>query len=106
MNLEIATPNGHLNDGLRQYIEQRLRNGLLRFENQITRATVSFSDTSGPYGAEQRCRLTLSLAPGGEVNIERRGAGIRLALGRVVETATRELRRRFETPGKSEGRTA
>ena len=105
MNLDIETPNGRLSEGLRQYVEQRLRSGLLRFEDRITRATVSFLDVSGPYGAEQRCLLVLRLAPGGEVNIERRGAGIRLALGRAVETAIRELRRRLETPGTSGGRT-
>ena len=96
MNLYIATLNGQLNEGLRQYVEQRLRAGLLRFEHGIARAAVSFSDLSGPYGAEQQCLLVLSLTRSGEVGVERRGASARLALGRAVETAIRELRRRFE----------
>lgn len=96
MNLEIAALNGQLDEGFRQYVEQRLRAGLLRFEPRIVRATVSFLDSSGPYGAEQQCCLALNLVPSGEVSIERRGASVRLALGRAVETATRELRRRFE----------
>ncbi|MGB2987896.1 MAG: HPF/RaiA family ribosome-associated protein [Phycisphaerae bacterium] len=103
MNLEIATLNGRLDEAFRQYVEQRVRGGLRRFEPRIVRATVSFLDLSGPFGAEQRCRLALSLAPGGEISVERRAASGRLALGRAVETATRELRRRFdamEKPGK------
>jgi hypothetical protein len=96
MNLEIITSNARPNEGFRQYVEQRLRSGLLRFENHIVRATVSFLDLSGPYGAEQQCLFTLSLRPGGEISVERRGASARLALGRAVETVARELRRRFE----------
>jgi hypothetical protein len=99
MNLNIATLSGQLNDGLRQYVEQRLRAGPLRFEHGIARAAASFSDLSGPYGAEQQCLLVLSLARSGEVSIERRGPRARLALGRVVETAIRKLRRRFKANG-------
>lgn len=106
MNLEIATLNGRLDERSRQYVEQRLRAGLLWFEPRIVRVTVSFLDLSGPYGAEQQCRLALSLTPSGEVSVERRGASARLALGRVVETATRELRRRFETTERSGQRKA
>ena len=54
MNLEIVTSNGRLDEDFRQDVEQRLHNGLLRFENRIVRATVSFLDLSGPYGAEQQ----------------------------------------------------
>ena len=104
MNLDIATLNGQLNEDLRQYVEQRLRAGLLRFEHGITRAAVSFSDLSGPYGAEQQCFLVLSLTRSGEVSIERRGASVRLALGRAVETAIRELQRRFEAMADSQRR--
>ena len=96
MKLEIATSNGRLNEALFQYVEQRIRSGLLRFENRITGATVSFSDLSGPYGAEEQCRLVLRLTPSGEVSFERRGASARLALARAVEACTRELRCRFE----------
>ena len=96
MNLEIATLNGQLDDRFRQYVEQRLRAGLFRFEPRIVRVTVSFLDVSGPYGAEQQCGLALSLAPNGEVSVARRAASARLALGRAVETVIRELRRRFE----------
>jgi ribosome-associated translation inhibitor RaiA len=99
MNLEIATSNGRVNEDFRQYVEQRLHNGLLGFENRIARATVSFLDLSGPYGAEQQCRLALSLASGGEVSVERRAVSARLALGRAVETTCRELRRLLEAKG-------
>jgi ribosome-associated translation inhibitor RaiA len=99
MNLEIATSNGRVNEDFRQYVEQRLHNGLLRFENRIVKATVSFLDLSGPYGAEQQCRLALSLASGGEVGVERRAVSARLALGRAVETTCRELRRLLEAKG-------
>jgi hypothetical protein len=103
MNLDIATLNGQLNEGLRQYVEQRLRAGLLRFEHGIARAAVSFSDLSGPYGAEQQCRLVLSFASGGEVSVERRAVSARLALGRAVETTCRELRRLLEARGSRNG---
>ncbi len=73
MNLEVATFNGQLDERFRQYVEQRLRAGLLRFQPRIVRAMVLFLDLSGPYGAEQRCRPALSLAPNGEVCVERRG---------------------------------
>jgi hypothetical protein len=102
MNVEIATLNGHVDEVFRQYVEQRLRGGLLRFEPRIVRATVSFLDFGGPYGAEQQCSLALSLAPGGEVCVERRAASGRLALGRAVETALRELRRRFDATEEPE----
>lgn len=101
MNLEIATSNGQLNEAFFQYVEQRLHSGLSRFENRITRTTVSFSDVSGPYGAEEQCLLALRLTPSGEVSVERRGASARLALARAVETCTRELQRRFEAAEKS-----
>jgi hypothetical protein len=106
MNLEIITPDARTDGGFRHYVEQRLRSGLSRFANHIVRGTVSFLDLSGPYGAEQQCRLVLSLRPCGEVSVERRGAGARLALGRVVETAARELQRRFEVVGPSQRRVA
>lgn len=105
MNLEIATLNGQLNEVFRRYVEQRLRSGLLRFEPRIVRVMVSFLGLAGPYGAKQQCRLALSLAPSGEVCVERRGASARLALGRAVETALRELRRRFEAVESSRERT-
>lgn len=106
MNLEIVTSNARPNDDFRRYVEQRLRDGLLRFEHRIARATVSFLDLSGPYGAEQQCLLVLSLTPSGEVSVVRRGASARLAMGRAVETAARELWRRFEAAGESERRVA
>ena len=105
MNLEVATLNGQLDEIFRQYVEQRLRGGLLQFEPRIVSAAVSFLDLGGPYGAEQQCRLALSLALGGEVRVERRGPSGRLALNRAVETALRELRRRFEAT-EEQGRSA
>jgi len=102
---EIVTSSGTPDDGFRQYVEQRLHSGLMRFENRIARATVSFVDLSGPCGAEQQCRLALGLVPGGEVIVERRGASAKLALGRAVETATRELRRRLDATDE-QGRRA
>jgi hypothetical protein len=106
MEVKIVTPNGQLDEAVREYVGQRLRSGLLRFDPRIPRAKVSFSGLNGPYGSEQQCLLVLSLTPSGEISIERRGAGVRLALGRAVETATRELRRRFEATGESEGGVA
>lgn len=103
MNLEIVTSNGRVNEDFRQYVEQRFHNGLLRFENRIVRATVSFLDLSGPYGAEQQCRLALSLASGGELSVERRAISARLALGRAVETTCRELRRLLEAKENRNG---
>jgi hypothetical protein len=102
MNAEIATLNGRVDEVFRQYAEQRLRGALLRFEPRIVRAAVSFLDLGGPYGAEQRCRLALSLTPGGEVCVERNGVSGRLALGRAVETVLRELRRRFDATEEPE----
>ena len=101
MNLEIATSNGQLNEAFAQYVEQQLHSGLSRFENRITGATVSFSDLSGPYGAEEQCLFALRLTPSGEVSVERRGASARLALARAIVTCTRELRRRFAVTEKS-----
>lgn len=104
MNLKIAMSNGQLDEGLRQYVVQRLRDGLLRFKPRIASATVSFLDLSGPYGAEQQCFLALGLTPTGKISVKRRGASVRLALARAVETSIRELRRRFEPTEKSDRR--
>jgi len=95
MNLEMAAQNGGIDDVFRWQVEQRLRSGLRLFEPRIVRVMVSFLDLRGPYGAEQQCRLALSLTAGCEICVERRGASGRLALGRAMETALRELRRRF-----------
>src|SRR4051812_10993910 len=76
MQLEMRGVNYVLSDGLKDYIERRLRFTLGRFPARIDRLTVRLSDVNGPRGGiDKRCRIALVLIPRGVVMVEGWGDG-------------------------------
>ncbi len=107
MNLQIIALRTELDDGFREYVEQRLHFGLLPCEHRIAKATVLFSDLNGSRGrVDQHCSITLSLTAGGEIRAEGRGVTARLGLGRAAERVCRKLRYVIESKRDSRRRDA
>jgi ribosome-associated translation inhibitor RaiA len=88
-----------LTDDLRDHADRRLRFALGRFGDRIDRVTVRLEDVNGPRGGiDKRCRIEVSLKPGGTVRLQDEGSElyslIDWAADRVGHAVGRELDRR------------
>jgi putative sigma-54 modulation protein len=97
MQLELRGVNYELSDGLRDFIERRLRLTLGRFAARIDRLTVRLSDVNGPRGGvDKRCRIAVVLVPRGVVMVEGSGDDPFALVADTAKRAGRSLRRTLE----------
>ena len=102
MRLEMRGVNYELGDGLRDFIERRLRLTLGRFAARIDRLTVRLSDVNGPRGGvDKRCRIAIALVPRGMVMVEGAGDDPFALVADTAKRAGRALRRTLDRRRRS-----
>jgi hypothetical protein len=98
--LEIRSGGEPLEDGLREWIFERVGRQLGKFAPQIERLQVRFGDENGPKGGEDQCcmvHVILSKLP--PVIVECRAASQREAFDLAAGRAERATRRNMEKHG-------
>ena len=90
---------GLVDDGLRAYIQRRLRFALGRFVPRLERIVLRLADLNGPKGGEdKRCTVAVRLRPGREVFVTHAHRDVRAAVDLAAERAgsavAREIARR------------
>ncbi len=84
--MQVRAPGLTLEDGLRDYARSRVGFKLGKFGLEITRATVSFEDLSGPKGAKLfSCRVKALLRHAGEVVVSQEGVTQREAFDAAID---------------------
>lgn len=106
MNIRITVRKLSNADALRAYADARLDVALARFEDRVREVAVRLEDLSGPNhrGADQRCRIDVTLKPAGKVLIDEVGddmhASIALAVDRLKAAISREAGKRKRGVGR------
>jgi len=98
MKLELRAKGVHMTDGLREFIDKKLRVALGRFSHRVQRVRVRLTDINGPRGGEDiQCHIQAHLGRGGAVMIdETRGdafAAVARASQRVSQYLSRHISR-------------
>ena len=98
MNLTIQIPHGTHSEALYAHAERAIRFALTRFGETVTDVRLRLVDENGPRGGvDQRCRVQVTLAQGGSINLEGASAdpfaAIQHVIARVARTVSRRLSR-------------
>lgn len=96
MNLTIQRSPRDDADALRAHAERALRFALTRFGAAVAAVRLRLVDENGPRGGtDQRCRVRVSLAQGGAIDVEGDSADARAAIHSVSARAARAVSRRL-----------
>jgi ribosome-associated translation inhibitor RaiA len=83
-----------LTPALLDHVERRLGFALSRFGHRIRRVAVRLGGLSGPRGgADQRCRVVVTLRPSGTVVVEDTAPDVSTAIDRGADRAQRAVAR-------------
>ncbi len=93
MKLQVLAHNTHLNPLMRELVQRRIGFALGRFSHRILRVVVRFEDVNGPRGgADQRCRIKVTLITSGEVTTHATEIDAETALQRASARIARRVR--------------
>ena len=96
MDLKVFVRGVENGSDLRGFGEEKLANGLERFESSVLNATMRIEDVTGPekHGVDKRCSIEIKLR-GGEVHIKELGedfyATIDVAIDRMKAVVSKEV---------------
>lgn len=94
MRMELHSKGVQMTDGLRSFIERKLRFALGRFEHRVRRVRVLLTDINGPKGGEDiRCHIRANLGRAGAVTITETRRDAFAAVARASERASQRLSR-------------
>ena len=97
MQLDVRTSGLPMTDGLREFVERKLRYALGRFGQRVRHVRVRLTDVNGPKkGEDIRCLIHARLVPGGTLTIEEQRADPFVAVARATERASRRLARELD----------
>jgi len=97
MQIDIQARGFKLTEGLREYVERRLRFVFGSTRRSVRRISVRLSDQNGPRGGDDmRCRMQVSLAAAPSVSIEDTEANLYVAIDRAADRIGRTVTRRVE----------
>lgn len=105
MHIDIRGNNSLMLQVVRQHVEKRVRLGLGRFAQQITRTLCEIEDANGPRGGVDKvCRVTVHLRSGETVRAEAIHedffASVDTAADRLTRSLVRLLSRRRDLARK------
>ena len=93
MHLEVRARNGQISPTFEEWVERRLSFALARFGGRIRRITAFLEDINGPRGgADQYCRIDVSMVPSGTIMAEATEEEAALAVSRAAERVARRVR--------------
>lgn len=113
MRIEVTIRSMESDARLTEYIEQRLRRALARFQDRIRRVDVSLSDRNGPRGGiDKRIAVVVRLRHSGTVVVDTADANSCVAIADAVRRVRRSVfravdrrrTRRRRTPGITDAR--
>lgn len=94
MRLEIRSPRLPVGDGVRAYVERRMRFALGRVASALERVVVRLGDVNGPRGGEdKRCRVSLVVRPGTRLIVDELDHDLYAAIDRAAGRAGRAAAR-------------
>ena len=98
MRIELQASGLELDPTLRNYVEQRVRRSLGRFQRHVERVRVRLTDVNGPKGGDTdiRCKVRADIKPRGELTITEANADPGRATSRAVDRLRRNLGRRLD----------
>ena len=97
MRLEVRVRDRELTEGLRAYVDRRLRFALSRFGRRIGLVTVRIADVNGPRGGvDKQCRIHAEVIPSGNVDLEETDADLYAAIDRAADRVRRAIARELE----------
>ena len=96
MKLELRAKGVRMTDGLRRFIEKKLRFALGRFSHRVRSVRVLLTDINGPRGGEDiRCHIQASLGRAGAVTIKETCSDPFAAVARASRRAGQHMSRRL-----------
>ncbi len=103
MILEINSKKTELTPEQIDWIKNRLRFALSRFNGAVSTVSVKFDDVNGPKGGiDKQCLITVKCKTVGDVIIKSEGSdylsAIKNSVDRLQRTISRNLKRRRDTP--------
>ena len=94
MKIELRSKGVRMTDGLRTFIEKKLRFALGRFSQRVRRVRVMLTDINGPKGGEDiECHIRANLGPAGAVTIKETRGDAFAAVARASDRASQHLSR-------------
>lgn len=94
MEIEIQSRLVQVDDGLRAFIQRRLRFALGRFQERVQRVTVRLADINGPRGGvDKRCQMLLRVAGLPDIVVADTEMDVHAAIARACDRASRTLGR-------------
>lgn len=86
--------NEDLSDGLREYVDRRLRFALDRFVHRLDRLEVRLEDVNGPRGGlDKHCRIHIVGRPSWRIQVEGAGVSFYDAIDAAAARASRSVGR-------------
>lgn len=96
MRLHIESPDFHLTQAMREFIETRVHCGLGRCDPEISVVEVHLSDDNGRRGGvDKRCRIRVQLHHQADVLVDDVETDLYLAMSRATDRAGRTVSRRL-----------
>jgi len=101
MKLELRSKGVPMTEGLRAFIERKLRFAMGRFAHRIQRVRVRLTDVNGPRGGEDiECHIRAHLGAAGSFSIHELERDTFAAVSRASERAHQQLARQLERKRK------
>ena len=96
MNLELCSKGVRMTDGLRAYVDTKLRSTLGRFGNRVRSVRVRLKDINGPKGGEDiECHINANLGRAGAIVIRETRCDPFRAVARASDRAGHLLTRQI-----------
>lgn len=97
MQICVESKNVRIDQGVRDYIAQRLGVAIGGHRHHIKRATVHLNDENGPRGGfDKRCRIEVVVPGSADVVVTEWHSHLGAAIDRAVERVTRAIIRSIE----------
>ena len=88
MRISIQARQFSLTRALRRHTEQRVRNGLARFDERIMKVSLWLSDVNGRKGgSDKNCQVQIVIPGAADVVVEETQANLYAAINRAIERA-------------------
>ncbi len=102
MRIVIDSADVELDDATREYIERRLRFALTRYSQHIKTITLYVKSSHQQADrCDTLCKVCIKLIPADGVETEAGDAGIRRAVARAVDMASRAVKWKLEPSPRS-----
>jgi putative sigma-54 modulation protein len=105
MKIQLVRKSVDFDNGMREFIEERVDSNLRRFSGRITWVRIQLEDTNGPKGGmDKRCIVS---AGGDDFEtrvVEVRDVGLRAAVSRALQIVSRSVVRALERARELTGR--